>query len=338
MPALSTSGMSATALSAPSLTTVIAGAWIAMSDTPRVVFADDLSDVRVAPDAGGERVLRREDCATWLPMRAPADVQSDGRTIMHLHSEPDRIGFLSENRAGAFWVELLDVVASMDGCPNGLDGKQLVDALEERMACLGIAATEATQTSSGHDEGSGGSEGGEPGSNRTRASEFPVAESMSMPSIYMRHDGYQPGTMAALEYDLGWWALMPTWSRVTKVDERTWHDNPNPALFRATGRDILHRLPVDPSRLNPASGVARILSLHSHAAGFSNCLTNVTRVASRTGESGAPVPAIETSLFERRCPGDWWRAADARRSGRDALTLHANACRERTTTDAPPSS
>ncbi|WP_087688228.1 hypothetical protein [Pandoraea sp. PE-S2R-1] len=332
MPALSTSGISATALSVPSLTTVIAGAWVTMSDNPRVVFADDLSDVRVAPDGGGERVLRQEDCATWLPTRAPADVQSDGRTIMHLHSEPDRIGFLSEHKAGAFWVELLDLVASTEGCHNGIDGEHLVDALEQRMACLGIAATEAAQTSSGHGEGDG------PNANRTLASEFHTAESMAIPSIYLRHDGYQPGTMAALEYDLGWWALMPTWSRVTKVDERTWHDNPNPALFRATGRDILHRLPVDPSRLSPTSGVARILSLHSHAAGFSNCLTNVTRVASRAGEGGAPVPAIETSIFERRCPGDWWRSANARRSGHDALTLHANACRERTTTDAPPSS
>ncbi|WP_157125816.1 hypothetical protein [Pandoraea norimbergensis] len=332
MPALSPSGMSASALSASSLTTVIAGAWVAMSDTPRVVFADDLTDVRVAPDAHIEPVLRHDDCATWLPTRAPADVQSDGRTIMHLHSEPDRIGFLSEHKAGAFWVELLDVLASTDGCPNGIDGEPLVEALERRMACLGIAATEEAQTSSGRDEGLG------QGVNRTLESEFRTAESMSIPSIYLRRDGYQPGTMAALEYDLGWWVLMPTWNRLTQVDEGAWHDNPNPALFRAAGRDIIDRLPVDPSKLITASGVARILSLHSHAAGFSNCLTNVTRVAPRAGEGGAPVPAIDTSVFERRCPGDWWRAADARHPGRDALTLHANACRERTTTDAPPSS
>ncbi|MGC7403823.1 hypothetical protein ACPWR0_13610 [Pandoraea pneumonica] len=330
MPALTPFGMSAPSLSAVPLTTAITGAWVAMSEAPRVVFADDLTDVLVAPGAPDERGFRREDCAPSLPMQAPADVQSEGRTIKHLHTEPDRIGFLSDHKAGAFWVELLDVLAPADGCPNGIDGQQLVDALEQRMACLGIGAAAGSQTSGGNDGGTGSV------LDVGVDSEFHTAESLSIPSIYMRRDGYQPGTMAALEYDLGWWALMPLWRRLADVDEGSWHDDPNPALFRAAGRDIISRLPVEPSKIITASGVARILSLHSHAAGFSNCLTNVTRTEARAGEGGTPVPTIETSDFDRRCTGDWWRSAYARRPGHDALTWHRNACRERTTTSTTP--
>lgn len=334
MLALTPLGMSAPSLSTPSPATADAGGCAGMPDALRIVFAGDLIDVQAAPGAPDESGFRREDCATWLPMQAPVEVQSESGTIKHLYTEPDRISFLSDHKAGALWVELLDLLAPVDGCPNGVEGMALVDALEQRMECLGIGAMEGMQTSGGN-LGDGTNGEGEC-VDAPPFSEFETAEALSIPSIYMRCDGYQPGTMAALEYDLGWWAMAPKRNRLTPLDEETWCSDPNPGLYRMAGRDIIRRLPIEPSKLITASGVARILSLHSHAAGFANCLTNVTRVAARKSAHGVPIPAIEASVFERACTGDWWRSEKARGPERDALTQHRKECDARMATSTTP--
>lgn len=288
--------------------------------------------------------VSRERCHTLLPMHAPVEVQSEGRTVMHLHSELDRIGYLREHRDGAFWLELLDAVTPVEGCPANDTSRAVTSGVETRLRCLGAPPPHLPAPKSRlesvfgipcPDDASRG------------ASDFRTADAMAIPSIYIEQPGFTPGTMAGLEYDLGWWGLAGTRKGMPHVCEGAWFANPYPSFYRAIGRDVLGRLPtkVDPHEVIDPD-VARILSLHSHAAGFADCLTNVTRVTVRGGSfpvlgaDGAPetVAAIETTDFARECVGDWWRNPRNRRAGDDALTRRREACDAPRTTTAQPTS
>ncbi|MFJ2991934.1 hypothetical protein [Pandoraea sp. NPDC087047] len=313
------------------------------------VSSVSLSGAEWAGEFSGARVLRavaepiaREQCRTLLPQASPIEVQINGRTVMHLYSEPDRVGFLKDNRANALWMEMLDAVRAVDGCPAETSSAAVTSDIEARMSCLGIGVAELWQSEATPPpsvEESVVSEVDGPREARAplNTSEFPSVAALALPSVYIREAGFEPGTVAALEYDLGWRALAPSWQTVMPViDEALWAANPNPELFRTVGRAVLPHLATTSSGKVMDELCERILSFHMHAGGLANCLTNVTQVVERTGSDGQPrsVAAIEIVDFIRDCAGPDWRQALITRPGEDALTRRREAC-ARPSTFAP---
>ncbi|MCI3205715.1 MULTISPECIES: hypothetical protein [Pandoraea] len=300
----------------------------------------------------GARVLRAvaeprapAQCRTVLPQASPVEVQVEGRTIMHLHSEPDRVGFLNENRVSAVWMEMLGATRTEDGCPATVRPGEVATDIADRMACLGVGAGGSrradAQVPSAPQEVSDVSNVGEIRdlSLPVDTSEFATVEALSLPSIYLREPGFEPGTMAALEYDLGWRALAPSWRSVMpSVDESVWSSDPNTALFCAVGRAVLPHLATHESGQLMDEICVRIVSFHMHAGGLVDCLANVTQSVARLSADGQPtsVAAIEIADFMRECAGTDWRDSIVGREGEDALTRRREACSE-TTTPVPTS-
>ncbi|VVD80790.1 hypothetical protein [Pandoraea fibrosis] len=274
-------------------------------------------------------------CHPFLPSQSPVEVQMLGGTFMHLHTEADRVAFLNKNRPGAYWVELLDAVRPVNDCPKTTDAAALQSEMAERMACLGLAkparrASEANdpQTSPSPeattDSGQAHHRSGE-----DNTSEFHTAESLMLPSTYLPQETYAPGTMAALEYDLGWRALAPSWrALMPEVDEASWRTNPNPELFCAVGRAVLPHLTTDADGALMDDATLRIVSFHLHAGGLTDCLADFTRVAERTDSEGRSrtVAAIEVTDFVRDCAGPKWREALVAAQGADGLSRRREAC------------
>lgn len=306
-----------------------------------------LSDPAFASELTSARMLRAvaepvAQCGTWLPQASPVEVQIDGRTVMRLHSEPDRVAFLNENRASALWMEMLDAVRPVNGCPVDSSSSAVTADIEARMACLGIGgpdlrrgdaasfAREPSASDAGERQNAGV---------RVGASEFATVEALSLPSVYIREAGFEPGTMAALEYDLGWRALAPSWHAVMPViDEIMWQENPNPELFCGVGRAILPHLATTSSGAVSDALSERIVSFHMHAGGLIDCLANATQSVERTGTDGQvrEVAAFDVSDFLRDCAGADWRVMLTGRAGEDALTHQREAC-EQPSTLAPTS-
>ncbi|VVE22180.1 hypothetical protein PAQ31011_03213 [Pandoraea aquatica] len=340
MPALpSVPGHAPSAYAAPTLDSISGG-------VPAVspIASERLSHSALATDFDGARILSavvepvlRAPCRTLLPQASPVEVQVDGRTIMHLHSEPDRVAFLDENRVGALWMELLDATRAADGCPTNAHAGDVPLDISARMACLGVGAGERGRT----DVHSPLEANFEMVSDLPRAtspnvdaSEFATVEALSLPSVYIREPGFAPGTMAALEYDLGWRALAPSWRAVMPIiDESVWASDPNTELFCAVGRAVLPHLATREAGNVADTICARIVAFHMHAGGLVDCLSNVTRSVERMGKEGevARVAAIEINDFLVECAGIDWRKSLIGREGEDALTRRRAACTEAAT-------
>lgn len=271
-------------------------------------------------------------CHPFLPSQSPVEVQMLGGTFMHLHSEPDRVAFLNKNRVNAYWVELLDAVRPVNGCPKATHAEALRTEMAERMSCLGIgkATSQASDPqTSPHPETSPNSGHAQRAAGKDNTSEFHTAESLALPSTYLPQEIYAPGTMAALEYDLGWRALAPSWQAVMpEIDEASWRTNPNPELFCAVGRAVLPHLTTDADGALMDDATLRIVSFHLHAGGLTDCLADFTRVVERTDSEGQSrtVAAIEVTDFVRDCAGPKWREALVAAQGRDGLLRRREAC------------
>lgn len=282
-------------------------------------------------------------CRPFLPMHAPVEVQVFGGTVKQLHTEPDRVEFLDQNRAKVFWVELLDAVRPVDGCPKPLRTAEVPSEVAARMSCLGIGSRTpeggASLPSPSPDAPANGPQQHGAG-DRGRLSGFQMAESLALPSTHLPLDTYAPGTMAALEYDLGWRALSPSWQAVMPhVDEAGWLANPNPELFCAVGRAVLPHLSTDAQGGLMDDATVRIVSFHMHAGGLSDCLADVTRSVERTNAEGqtTTVAAVELMDFVRDCTGPRWREWLATLPGEDGLTRRREACQSMdATTSASP--
>lgn len=310
-------------------------------------LADDFAGARIQYARCEPRQVSGTSAATcqpFLPMQAPVEVRVLGTTEMHLHSEHDRVAFLDRNRPSALWVELLDAVRPVDGCPKTLPASEVPSEIAGRMSCLGLGnrSGQASDTrTSPPPEASANSGQTLHTAGKDNASEFPTAQRLALPSTYLSQELYAPGTMAALEYDLGWRALAPSWQALMpEIDETSWRANPNPELFRAVGRAVLPHLMTDAQGLLMDHATVRIVSFHMHAGGLTDCLANVTRAVERTDADGQPssVAAIELMDFVRGCAGPKWREALVAAPGQDALTRRREAC-EAQDADAPtPSS
>lgn len=301
------------------------------------ITSEGISSVPLVNDFDGARVMRavakrrtHETCETVLPKRSPVEVQIGHRTVMHLHSEPDRTGFLNEHRASAVWMEMLGATRAKDGCPADVRPGEVASDIAARMSCLGIGVAELR----GADAQASSSGDANQASGTRDISEFATVEALSLPSVYIRAPGFEPGTMSALLYDLGWRALAPSWRNLMpSVDEALWAPDPNTELFCAVGRAVLPHLATHLPG-NVADGVcARIVSFHLHAGGLTDCLANVTQTVERTSPEGQPktVAAIEFTDFLRECAGTDWRDLLARPEGEDALTRRREACMSSTT-------
>ncbi len=340
MPALpSVSSYAASAYAAPSLNS-LGGGLPALSP----IASERPSNIALATDFDSARVLRavvepvsRAPCQTLLPREAPVEVQVDGRTIMHLHSEPDRVAFLDENRVGALWMELLDATRAADGCPANVRAGDVPSDISARMACLGVGSGERRRADV-HSPLEANfamvSDLPQASSPNVDVSEFATVEALSLPSVYIREPGFAPGTMAALEYDLGWRALAPSWRAVMPIiDESVWASDPNTELFCAVGRAVLPHLATREAGNVADTICARIVAFHMHAGGLVDCLANVTRSVERTGKEGeaVSVAAIEINDFLVECAGIDWRKSVIGREGEDALTRRRAACMEAAT-------
>ncbi|WP_174991095.1 hypothetical protein [Pandoraea anapnoica] len=265
------------------------------------------------------------------------EVQLNGRTILHLHSEPDRVAFLNENRVGTLWMEMLDAARAADGCPADVRADDVPSDILARMACLGVGSGERRRTDVHSPlEATFGVVSDLPraSSPSADASEFATVEALSLPSVYIREPGFAPGTMAALEYDLGWRALAPSWREIMPiVDESVWASDPNTELFCAVGRAVLPHLATREAGHVADTICARIVAFHMHAGGLVDCLANVTRSVERTGKEGeaVSVAAIEINDFLVECAGIDWRKSLIGREGEDALTRRRAACMEAAT-------
>ncbi|VVE68204.1 hypothetical protein PCA31118_02811 [Pandoraea captiosa] len=291
------------------------------------------SGAALATDLAGARALRavaqprpRQTCNTLLPQTSPVDVQVERRTVMHLRSEPDRVAFLNENRVSALWMETLDATRAPGGCPAEVRPGQVASDIAQRMSCLGIGVGELRRSDRQASPRTAANVANTP----VETSEFATIEALSLPSVYIREPGFEPGTMAALEYDLGWRALAPSWRDVMPaIDEEVWASNPNTALFCAVGRAVLPHLATFERGELMDPICARIVSFHMHAGGLQDCLSNVTQTVERLPPDGdvTSVAAIELSDFLRECAGADWRDAligDA--PGNDALTRRREVC------------
>jgi len=340
MPALSSvPGHAASAYAAPTLDS-IGGGFPAVSP----IATERLSHSTLTTDFDGARILRavvepvpRAPCRTLLPQAAPVEVRVDGRTIMHLHSEPDRVAFLDESRVGAIWLEMLDATRATDGCPADVLPGDVPSNISARMACLGVGLGERGRTevhSPLEAHFAVVSDLPRATSPNVSASEFATVEALSLPSVYIREPGFEPGTMAALEYDLGWRALAPSWRAVMPmIDETVWAADPNTELFCAVGRAVLPHLATREAGDVADTICARIVAFHMHAGGLVDCLANVTRSVERMGKDGetARVAAIEINDFLVECAGTDWRKSVVGREGEDALTRRREACAEAAT-------
>ncbi|AJP57094.1 hypothetical protein UC34_08930 [Pandoraea vervacti] len=239
----------------------IAGAH--MSNVERVALATDLAAARALRAVAEPRP--RQTCNTLLPQTSPVEVQVQRRTAMHLRSESDRVAFLNENRVSAVWMEMLDATRASGGCPTEVRPGQVATDIAHRMSCLGVGVGELRRP----DRHSASGTAADVGSASVGASEFATIEALSLPSVHIREPGFEPGTMAALEYDLGWRALAPSWqAALPAIDEDVWASNPNTALFCAVGRAVLPHLATD-ERGELMDGIcARIVSFHMHAGGL----------------------------------------------------------------------
>ncbi|MFK0375330.1 hypothetical protein [Pandoraea sp. NPDC090278] len=341
MPALSSvPGHAASAYAAPTLNSIGGGGVPAVSP----IASERLSHSALTTDFDGARILRavvkpvlRAPCRTLLPQASPVEVQVDGRTIMHLHSEPDRVAFLDENRVGALWMEMLDATRAADGCPADVHAGDVPSDISARMACLGVGSGGRGRTDV-HSPLEANfavvSDLPRASSPNVDASEFATVEALSLPSVYIREPGFEPGTMAALEYDLGWRALAPSWRAVMPmIDEAVWSADPNTELFCAVGRAVLPHLATREAGNVADTICARIVAFHMHAGGLVDCLANVTRSVERMGKDGeaARVAAIEINDFLVECGGTDWRKSLIGREGEDALTRRREACAEAAT-------
>lgn len=338
MPALP-SIHAASAYAAPSLDS-LGGGLPAFSP----IASERPSNTTLASDLYGARVLSavvepvpRAPCRTLLPRDAPVEVQVYGRTIRQLNSDPDRVAFLDENRGGVLWMEMLDATRTVDGCPANVRAGDVPSDIAERMACLGTGPRGRGRTDAPPPMNTNATE--VPDSPRAAslnvdASEFATVEALSLPSVYIREPGFEPGTMAALEYDLGWRALAPSWRAVMPmIDEALWAADPNTDLFCAVGRAVLPHLATREAGEVADTICSRIVAFHMHAGGLVDCLANVTRYVERTGQTGdaAKVAVIEISDFLVACAGTDWRNSLIGREGEDALTRRREACAERAT-------
>ncbi|WP_047907606.1 hypothetical protein [Pandoraea faecigallinarum] len=302
----------------------------------------------------GARVLRAvaepragTQCTTVLPRTSPVEVQVEGRTVMNLPTGLDRVTFLTENRASAVWMEAQGATRPLNGCPADVRPGQVAADIADRMSCLGLGVDAGSRTAVGPETQTGASSGASSDARseaRARtasapggASEFATMEALSLPSVYIREPGFEPGTVAALEYDLGWRALAPSWRTVMpSIDEAAWAADPNTALFRAVGRAVLPHLATYEHGDLADEICARIVSFHMHAGGWVDCLSNVTQTAARPSPNGESetVAAIELSDFLRECAGTNWRESLIGREGEDALTRRREACSPASTTAA----
>ncbi|AKC70251.1 hypothetical protein MB84_13310 [Pandoraea oxalativorans] len=297
----------------------------------------------MASDLDSARILRavaepvsRASCRALLPRDAPVEVHIDGRTIMRLNTEPDRVAFLKGHRAGVLWMEMLDATRAADGCPANVRAGDVPSEISQRMACLGVGASEPGREIHPPLEANAAAVSDTPvaAAPNVDVSEFATVEALSLPSVYIREPGFEPGTMAALEYDLGWRALAPSWRAVIPViDEAMWAADPNTALFCAVGRAILPHLATRKEGDIADTICARIVAFHMHAGGLVDCLGNVTRSVERMGEAGeaATVSVIEINDVLVACAGTDWRKSVVGREGEDALTRRREACTEAVT-------
>ncbi|VVD92392.1 hypothetical protein [Pandoraea anhela] len=300
-------------------------------------FADEFDSARVLRAVAEPRP--REQCHTVLPQASPVEVQVEGRTVMHLHSEPDRVAFLNENRVSAVWIEMLGAARAVAGCPTDVRPGQVGADVADRMSCLGVGAGELRRADAPPLSNADAVDALDADRVRDVAlpvdtSEFATVEALSLPSVYLREPGFEPGTMAALEYDLGWRALAPSWRSVMpSVDEGVWASDPNTQLFCAVGRAVLPHLATYESGQLVDEICARIVSFHMHAGGLVDCLANVTQTVERMSADGQPtsVSAIEIADFMRECAGADWRDSIIGKEGEDALTRRRQACSETST-------
>ncbi|VVE81712.1 hypothetical protein [Pandoraea sputorum] len=340
MPALpSVSSYAASAFAAPSLN-ALGGGLPALSP----ITSERLSSISLASDFEGARVLPavvepvvRAPCRALLPREAPVEVQFDGRTIMHLHSDPDRVAFLNENRVGVLWMEMLDATRGAHGCPADVRAGDVPSDIAARMSCLGVGLAELRRSDADlslEANAAASTQSPRAPDQTVDVSEFATVEALSLPSVYIREPGFEPGTMAALEYDLGWRALAPSWRVVMPmIDESVWAADPNTELFCAVGRAVLPHLATRPAGEVADTICARIVSFHMHAGGLVDCLANVTRSVERMGKEGeaATVAAIEINDFLVACAGTDWRKSLVGRKGEDALTRRRETCAEAVT-------
>jgi hypothetical protein len=331
MPALTPYSMGIAPL-APSLDTVAAS----LPSPCHTELSEDFTGARIqyarCEPRQAPATTTAAPCRTFLPMQVPVEVQVFGGTVKQLHSEPDRVAFLEQNRAEAFWIELLDAVRPVGGCPKAQRTGDVPSEVEARMSCLGIGnrAPEGSDSpvSPSPDVPVNGPQPHDAGG-KGRLSGFHMAQSLALPSTHLPRDTYAPGTMAALEYDLGWRALSPSWQAVMPhVDEASWLANPNPELFCAVGRAVLPHLSTDAQGGLLDDATVRIVSFHMHAGGLADCLSDATRSVERTDAEGQPktVAAIELMDFVRDCAGPKWREWLATLPGEDGLTRRREAC------------
>lgn len=337
MPAISSvPSHAASAYAVPTLNS-LGGGLLALSP----IASERPSNIAMATDFDSARVLRavvepvsRAPCRTLLPREAPVEVQFDGRTIMHLHSDPDRVAFLDENRVGALWMEMLDATRAADGCPANVRAGDVPADIAARMACLGVGAGKPKRTEvhpSSEANSAVVSDSPRAAGPNVDVSEFATVEALSLPSVYIRESGFVPGTMAALEYDLGWRALAPSWREVMPmIDEAVWAADPNTELFCAVGRAVLPHLATREAGDVADRISSGIVAFHMHAGGLVDCLANVTRSVERMGMEGeaARVAVIEINDFLVACAGTDWRKSLVGREGEDALTRRREACTE----------
>ncbi|WP_233325299.1 hypothetical protein [Pandoraea sputorum] len=247
------------------------------------------------------------------------------------------MAFLDENRVGALWMEMLDATRAAQGCPADVHAGDVPSDIAARMSCLGVGSAELWRRDadlSVEANAAGSAQSPRAADKKVDVSEFATVEALSLPSVYIREPGFEPGTMAALEYDLGWRSLAPSWRVVMPmIDETVWAADPNTALFCAVGRAVLPHLATRAGGEVADPICARIVAFHMHAGGLVDCLASVTRSVERMGKEGeaATVAAIEINDFLVACAGTDWRKSLVGRKGEDALTRRREACSEAVT-------